>query len=198
MIKTKEEKLAELNQILYKLDDYCSFILAGITVHPEGIGFGELLREIREHDKYKKMSRTALSTHLKHLRAKNLIEKKTKKDSPLKIKPTIYSTSSYFRELSKGFIAQSVAPEDFLPLMMAEDVTEVTQHLMHIIVQQLSDCLQIVLQAPKNVSEWNMGQLFFNMETLMRAYRERIDKKNEVNTALKVIRDCKVKVTKSL
>ncbi len=199
MIKTREDKLAELNKILYKLDDYCSFILAGITMHPEGLGFGELHREIKKHERYRKISRSALSTHLKHLRAKNLIKRKIKKkDSPLYHKPVEYSTSAYFRELSKGFVAQSVTPEDFIPLMMNEDVTEVTQHLMYITIQHLSDCLKSILQAPENISNLNMFQLFYNIETWMRAYRERILKKNEVNTALKVIHNCKAKVTKSL
>jgi DNA-binding HxlR family transcriptional regulator len=186
-----------LDKILDELDDLDQFILAKITLNPE-IGFNELHRKIRKQNNYSKTSKSALSGHLKHLQEKNLIEKETDEKSPLKWKPSKYRTSSYFRELSKGFVAQSLTPEDFLPLMMTEDVNEVTQHLMYIIIQQLSDCLEVVLQAPENLSMWNMGQLFYNMETLMRAYRERILKKNEANTALKVIHDCKVKATKSL
>ena len=198
MIKTREDKLAELNKILYKLDDYCSFILAGITMHPKGIGFNELHREIRKQNNYSKMSKSALSGHLKHLLGENLIEREEVTDSPLKIKPTKYRTSSYFKELSKGFVAQSVTPEDFIPLMMSEDANEVTQHLMCIIIQHLSDCLKSILQAPENISSLNMSQLFYNMETWMRAYRERILQKNEANTALNFIHDCEVKATKSL
>ena len=178
-----------LDKILDELDDPCSFILAGITMFPEGIGFNKLHREIRKQNNYSKMAKSTLSEHLQHLRKKNLIERDIDEGSQLKLKPTTYRTSSHFKELSKGFVAQSTTPEDFLPLMMSEDVKTVTDHLMSIILIHVSECLDAVLQTPKNISIWNMQQLFYNMENLMRAYRERILQKNEAATALKVIHE---------
>jgi len=187
-----------LDKMLDELDDPCQFILAGITLNAEGIGFNELHREIRKQNNYSKMSKSALSGHLKHLLEKNLIENKIDEKSPLKFKPSNYRTSSYFRELSKGFVAQSITSEDFMPLMMSEDVNEVTRHLMFISIQHLSACLKSILQAPENISSLNMFQFFYNLETLMKAYRERILKKNEESTALEVIHECEAKSTESL
>ena len=186
-----------LDEILKDLDDSCSLILVGIAKNPEGIGFNQLHREIRKHSDYRQIAKSTLSEHLKHLLKKNLIEREEIRESLLKLKPTKYRISSYFKKLSKGFIAQSVTPEDYLPLMMSEEVNTVTQHLMFIIIQHLSDCLKSILQTPENISIWNMHQLFYNMETLMIAYRERILKKNEVNPALKVIHNSTVKAGKS-
>jgi len=193
-----ENRSDVLDEILKELDNPCQFILAGIILNHEGIGFNELHRAIRKQNNYSKMSKSALSAHLKHLLGENLIENEIDEKSPLKFKPSKYRTSSYFKELSKGFVAQSVTPEHYLPLMISEDVTEVTHHLMYILIQQLSDCLKSVLQTPENISIWNMHQLFYNMETLMRAYRERILKKNEIDTALKLIHNSKIDATKSL
>lgn len=169
-----------LDKTLEELDDHCSFILAGIIYHSEeGIGFNQLYREIREKRNYSNIAKTTLCIHLKHLLDTNFITKDIEEDSRLKLKPTTYRTSPYFKELSKGFVAQSITPEDFLPLMMSEDVKSVTNHLMNTIILHVSECLASVLQAPENISRLNMFQLFYNMETLMRAYRERILEKNK-------------------
>jgi DNA-binding HxlR family transcriptional regulator len=193
-----ERKKDILDKLLDELDAPCQFILAGIILNPEGIGFNELHREIRKQNNYSKLSRSALSGHLKHLQEKNLIENKIDEKSPLKFKPSNYCTSPHFRELSKGFVAQSVTPEDFIPLMMNEDVNEVTQHLMCMSIQHLSDCLKSILQTPENISSLNMFQFFYILETLMKAYRVRILEKNEESRALKVIHECEAKATKSL
>lgn len=37
-----ENRLNALDELLKELDDPCQFILAGITIHPEGIGFNKL------------------------------------------------------------------------------------------------------------------------------------------------------------
>lgn len=183
MIKRRKDILDEM---LEDLDEHCSLILVGITMNP-GIGFNQLHKELRKHSNHREVAKSTLSEHLKHLSKKNLIEKEIVEGSPLKIKPTKYRTSSHFKELSKGFVAQSTTQEDFLPLMISEDVKSLTKHLMRIILLHLTDCMKSTLQVPENISVLNMHQLFYNIETLMKAYRERILQKKEETTALKTI-----------
>ena len=165
-----------LDELLSELDDECSFILAAIILHPEGIGFNELNRKIKKDPKglYYKMAKSTLSKHLKHLIKKNLVRKKVIENSRLKLKPSKYKTSQYFNDLSKGFIAQSISPKDYLPHMRAEDVRTATNHLMFLINQHVTRCLKASLTVPENISIWNIHQALHITETMMRAYRERV------------------------
>lgn len=184
-----ERRKGFLDDLLKELDDTCSFILAEITLNPQGMGFNELLKKVRKHPTYRKMAKSTLSEHLRHLMEKKLVDKKVDKDSRLKLKPSEYRTSQHFIQLSKGLIAQSTTPEDYLPFMRTEDVKSVTNHLMEINLQHISECLKVVLQAPENIAVWNMHQAFYNLETLMRAYRERILESKEETMALKALQD---------
>jgi len=181
------ERKIELNEFLNKLDETCSFILAEIIQNPKGIGFNELYRRIKKHSECRTMAKSTLSDHIKHLVDQNFIERKTVKDSPLKLKPVQYRTSQHFRKLSKGMIAQSVSPEDFLPLMRKQNASEVTNQLMSAIFTNVTECLKAILQAPENISRLNMHQAFYIMETLMIAYRKRILESKDEITALKTI-----------
>ena len=184
-----------LDELLSELDDECSFILAAIILHPEGIGFNELNRKIKKDPKslYYKMAKSTLSKHLNHLIDKNLIEKKVIENSRLKLKPSKYKTSQYFNDLSKGFIAQSTSPEDYLPPMRAKDVRTATSHLMFLINQHVAKCLQASLTVPENISIWNIHQAFYILETMIRAYRERVLESKEESEASKAIQACRSK-----
>lgn len=185
-----EERKNVLDGALEDLDDTCQLILAAVTMHPQGIGFNQLLKKIKQHPDihYNSMAKTTLSEHIQHLLGKKLIEKHTLETSALKLKPSKYRISRYFRGLSKGLIAQSTTPEDILPAMMDEDAETVTRHLMSIIIDNLAACLEAVIQSPENISIYNMHQAFYNLETLMRAYRQRIQQKKEETLALETIR----------
>ena len=194
-----ERRKDVLDEILIRLDDTCGFILAGITMHPEGIGFNKLHKEIKKYPKpnhYNKMAKTTLSLHIQHLIEEKLITNDPKNDSRLKIKPSKYQISPYFKELSKGIIAQALTPIDYLPLMRAEDASTVTVNLMDVNIILLSECLEAVLQAPENIAIFNIHQTFYNLETLMRAYRERILEKKEEKAALKTIQEWVAKYRK--
>lgn len=186
----QERRKNVLDGVLEDLDDTCQFILAEVIKHPEGIGFNALLREMKHlrDVNYNRMARTTLSEHLQHLQLKHLIEKPPPENSNLNLKPSKYRTSQYFRDLSKELMAESITPEDYLPLMMKEDAQTVTRHLMSIITGQLADCLVGVIQSPENISIYNMHQAFYNLETLMRAYRQRIQQQKEESLALETIR----------
>ncbi len=189
-----------LDELLAELDDECSFILAAIILHPEGIGFNELNRKIKKDPKslYYKMAKSTLSKHLNHLIDKNLLEKKVIENSRLKLKPSKYMTSQYFNDLSKGFIDQSTSPEDYLPLMRAEDIRSVTSQLMFLINQHVTECMRTSLTVPENISIWNIHQALYNLEILMRAYRERVLESKEESEALKAIRACRSKISEIL
>ena len=194
------KKEDSLDELLEELDDECSFILAAIILHPDGIGFNDLNRKIKKdpQSSYYKMAKSTLSKHLTHLIDKKLIEKKVVENSRLKLKPSKYMTSPHFKDLSKGFITQSTAPKDYMPLMRAEDVRSVTNHLMFFINQHVTECLRASLQAPDNVSIWNMHHAFYNLETLMRAYRERVLEGKKESEALKALQDCRSKISEIL
>lgn len=187
-----------MDDIVSTLDETCCYILAGISRHPEGIGFNRLLREIQKqpNSQYNKMAKTTLAQHIQHLLDKHFIENEIVKNSPLKFKPSKYRVSVYFKELSKGLIAQSVNPDDYLPLMRAEDAGKLTMHLMDLNLQYLSECIETVLQNPENIALFNINQTFYNLETLMRAYRERILERKEERIALKTIQDWVTKYRK--
>lgn len=185
-----EERKNILDGALEDLDDTCQLILAAVTMYPQGIGFNELLKKIKQHPDahYNSMAKTTLSEHIQHLLRKNLIEKHTLETSRLKLKPSKYRISPHFRQLSRGLIAQSTTPEDILPTMMNESAETVTRHLMSIIIDNLAECLAVVIQSPENISIYNLHQAFYNLETLMRAYRQRIQQQKEETLALETIR----------
>ena len=180
-------KTDSLDDALIKLDNQCGFILATISMNEKGFGFNSLLKKIREHDEHKRMAKSTLSIHLKHLEEGNLIENEIVKESPLKYKPAKYKISQHFREISKGMIAQSTTPEDFLPFMRDLDAEALTDQLMKAIHAHVAECLGIMIQVPDEISRWNMHQALYNLRSLMIAYRERIiERKEEIvaSTAL--------------
>jgi hypothetical protein len=195
-----EKRRGFLDELLEELDDTCSFILAAITRNPEGIGFNELYRKIRENPEtqYNKMAKSSLSKHLTHLVDKTLVEKKVDKESKLKLKPSKYMPSQYFKDLSKGFIAQSTSPKDYMPLMRSEDVRSLTSHLMFIINQHLTESLSASLVAPEKIFIWNVHQAFHNIETLMRAYKERVLESKEESEARKALQYCRSNISQTL
>lgn len=176
-----------LDAILRDLDDQCSIILVEITMNPKGIGFNSLYKKIRKHPGFLKIAKPTLVDHLQHLFGFDLIEKEILENSKLKLKPTLYKTSQYFRKLSKGMIAQSTTPEDLLPIFREKDAQTATNLILNQILLETVECLKITLQTPDKISTWNMRQHFYILETLMKAYRERILEKNELAKALETL-----------
>ena len=193
-----ERRKDVLDEILEKLDETCSLILTGIIMNPKGIGFNELHRQLRKKNKYRAVAKTTLSQHLLHLQASKLIDKDKIQNSPLTIKPSNYHTSQYFKELSKGFIAQSTTVEYLLPEILSKDIKSLTNDLIRVILLHLSESLKSVLQVPENIFVWNMHQAFYNIETLVRAYKKRVIKNKEEGPALKAIEEWITKVKLSI
>jgi DNA-binding HxlR family transcriptional regulator len=185
----KMEKNPNAIELLNKIqDEECAYILAEIINNPKGIGFNQLHRNMRKHPQCEKMAKSTLSKHLKHLMEDYFIEKDIEKQSNPSLKPgSNYKTTKHFRELTKNGIAQSTTPEDFLPLMRAEDAQLVTKHLLNIMQWHLRECLKAMLQAPESISKLNMHQAFYILETLMTAYRKRIRERGEEKKALQAI-----------
>ena len=184
----KMEKTPNAIELLNKIqDEECAYILAEIINNPKGIGFNQLYRNMRKHSQCEKMAKSTLSKHLKHLMEDYFIEKEIEKQSNMNNKPVKYKTSKHFRELTKNGIAQSTTPEDVLPLMRAEDAQLVTEHLLHVMLWHLRECLKVMLQSPENISKLKMHQAFYNLETFMTAYRKRIKERREEKKALQAI-----------
>ena len=178
-----------LDKLLKDLGNVPSYILMRIGFHQKGIGFNKLYREIKIDNQsiYQKMAKSTLSKHLKFLLEKNVLEKQINENSPLKIKPTTYIISKYFREISKGILFLSTTPEDYLLLMRSESIEDVTIQLKNMMSYEIYDCIKGVIQVPENIAEYTMCNFFYNLETVIRAYRTRVLEKKEEKMALKTI-----------
>ena len=73
--------------------------------------------------------------------------------------------------------------------MRAENVKPVTIQLMKVMTYSLSECLKASLQSKDNISTYIMHQAFYNLETLMKAYRTRVTEEKKETIAIKAIED---------
>jgi hypothetical protein len=182
------EKRNVIDDILQDLnkDDASSYIFAAISSHPEGIGFNKLLKEIRHGPDrhYRKMAKTTLSLNLKILITKNLVERTVEEDSYLKLKPTKYQMSPYFRENMKGLLAQTTLPEEYNNYMKDKDGINIARIIIKIAINHISDCLAESLQYPDNIANFTMKQLFYNLEAWFTEFRKLAIEKNQVEIAI--------------
>lgn len=206
--KEIKKRIEKIDQIASDLDRRCILLMMFFSVrYPKDpkktYGFNELYRKISKIIEETKIrasfTRQSLTTHLRHLLEKELIEVDEDKESKLKIKPRRYKLSKFYVKLTEDLRPLDIPyPKDLAKRFRFRETEPLTVVLLSMYIELCFEILRKTLTYPETYGPISREYIFSYIENLTKAYRAVVFERNESENALQIFEEFREFVNQKL
>jgi len=197
-----KRKLNIVENLILPLDKHCKYLLFLLSVedaknkkgntNQKGFGFNELYHYLQQLKKRSflalNFTRPTLAKHLNHLVEGGFLEKTVIKKSNLKLKPTKYRISKFWRELTQVFYPWVNFDENKAMKTYSSYNTKIlTSVILYDVLLCFARAIKNCLEAPPQIQKWFLENAFYLQENLTQCYIQIIKNRDDIEQAQKFI-----------